>query len=159
MDDTTSNQAAVFGKCLEIFESRTSAYGEVWKQYGALSNLLSAARKIDRLMEMWWRGDGSVPAIHKDALDDAIDAMNYLAFFVRNATEGNLTGSVPVRPEHPTESAPCLRLVDEAYSGQTDSHKCPQCHRSLIGRPRACVEHGQPHETIDARNDWTPGSF
>jgi hypothetical protein len=90
-------QLEVFAEALRIFASRNAAYGDVWKQYGALSNLLSVARKVDRLMHSWWEGKGA-PAMHKDSLDDAIDNINYTAFFIRNAREGNITGSAPVRP-------------------------------------------------------------
>lgn len=84
---------AVLIECLRLHDSRTASYGKVWRRYGALSNLLSAARKVDRLMESWWRrGDGAVPTIHKDNLDDAYDAINYLVFMVRNARDANLTG-------------------------------------------------------------------
>ena len=89
----------VLAKAFGLHLQRTEAYGEVWKQYGALSNLLSAARKIDRLMNVWWRNDGSIPALHKDVLDDAYDAINYITFFIRNAQNGNIAGSVPSRPE------------------------------------------------------------
>jgi hypothetical protein len=94
-------QSEVFEKCLEINEDRSAAYGDVWRNYGAVSNLLSAARKVDRLMETWWDGliNGTAPGIHKDALDDAYDAINYLAFFIRNATDGNFTGERPERPD------------------------------------------------------------
>ena len=82
----------VLMECLCVHEGRTKAYGTVWKRYGALSNLLSAARKVDRLMEIWWRKGGSPQMLHKDALDDALDGINYLVFMIRNARNGNLTG-------------------------------------------------------------------
>lgn len=82
-------------KCLKLHNDRTRAYGTVWKRYGALSNLLSAARKVDRLMESWWRrGEGHAPALHKDNMDDALDAVNYLVFMMRNARAGNVTGDL-----------------------------------------------------------------
>lgn len=94
---TNSNLAHfnILMECLKVHDGRTKAYGTVWKRYGALSNLLSAARKVDRLMESWWRrGDGHAPALHKDNLDDAYDAINYLVFMIRNARSGNLTGDI-----------------------------------------------------------------
>lgn len=101
LESEDDGQASVFVEALKIYSSRSHAYGEVWKQYGAMSNLLNAARKIDRLMNSWWHEDKdieSVPILHKDALDDAFDALNYLAFFIRSAREGNLTGAKPTRP-------------------------------------------------------------
>lgn len=75
----------------ETYRERSQSYGQIWSNYGARANLLNAARKIDRLMESWWKGEG-IPALHKDNLDDAIDALNYLTFFIRCARDGNLTG-------------------------------------------------------------------
>ncbi len=102
----------VLMKCLQVYASRESAYGGVWKQYGPLSNLLSAARKVDRLMSIFWhRGDqyvgGSARAVeHKDALDDGIDGINYLAFFMRLKTpRGTITGNEPIRPEQSEEKS------------------------------------------------------
>lgn len=95
-------QLEVFVEALRIFESRNAAYGDVWMQYGALSNLLSVARKVDRTMEAWWHDSpGELPVMHKDALDDAIDLINYAVFFIRNARDGNVTGCAPDRPEVP----------------------------------------------------------
>lgn len=93
--------AEVLMKAHNLYEERTQSYGQVWRQYGGLSNLLNAARKIDRLMEVWWHGwnNGEAPVIHKEALDDAYDALNYLTFFIRSVGEGNITGSIPVRPD------------------------------------------------------------
>lgn len=95
------DQLKVFLEALEIYDSRTSAYGQVWKQYGALSNLLSVARKTDRLMEYWWHDQDmvEVPLLHKDSLDDAIDLINYTIFFIRNARVANITGDRPKRPD------------------------------------------------------------
>ena len=87
-------------RAVRLMAERTTAYGLVWKQYGALSNLLSAARKIDRLMNIWWFAtEDQPPALHKDALDDAMDAINYLGFFIQNAREGNILGTAPKRPD------------------------------------------------------------
>ena len=88
----------VLMEVMALYESRTEAYGQIWKQYGALSNLLSAARKTDRAMETWWHNPGAAPLMHKDSLDDALDTVNYLIFFIRNARVMNLTGTVPERP-------------------------------------------------------------
>lgn len=80
---------------------RTASYGLAWQRYGALSNLVNAARKVERLMGIWWDGNkGEIPALHKDALDDALDAINYLQFFITCARDGNLTGN---RRELPDE--------------------------------------------------------
>ncbi len=92
----------VFQRCMEVYDERREAYNDVWKNYGALSNLLQAARKVDRLMEIFWFNEGDIPALHKDVIDDALDGINYLTFFVRNATSGNIVGEQVNRPEAPT---------------------------------------------------------
>lgn len=95
-----TEQLKVMVQALAIYDGRRAAYGEVWRNYGALSNLLSMARKTDRLMESWWHGDtNSPPALHKDGLDDAFDQLNYTCFFIRNARVGNITGTAPERPD------------------------------------------------------------
>jgi hypothetical protein len=102
MDDTDQNvhQVLVLLEALQVYDQRSQHYGQSWKNYGALSNLLSSARKVDRLMEVWWDADADAPPVlHKDGLDDAIDLINYTVFFIRNARAGNLTGVRPVRPE------------------------------------------------------------
>jgi hypothetical protein len=93
-------QQMVFNKAYAIMAERTGAYSLTWQQYGALANLLNSARKIDRLMSIWWRGDDDeVPVLDKSLLDDAYDAINYIGFFIQEAEKGNLTGTVPVRPD------------------------------------------------------------
>lgn len=91
IDTTTTNltQLYTFIEALQIFDSR-KVYGDVWRRYGALSNLLSIARKVDRLMQIFWFGKGEID--HKDSLDDAYDLLNYTAFFIRNATDNNIKG-------------------------------------------------------------------
>lgn len=93
-DKNANDHSEVLDEALRIYVERSQSYGQVWTHYGARANLLNAARKIDRLMESWWRGEG-IPALHKDNLDDAIDAINYLTFFIRCARDGNLTGGKP----------------------------------------------------------------
>lgn len=66
---------------------------------GALSNLQNAARKVDRLLAAWTNGLDSPPLMHKDALDDAFDAINYLGFFIRNARLLNLFGNRTPMPD------------------------------------------------------------
>ncbi len=88
-NSTNLTQLNVLVEALQIFETR-KIYGDVWRKYGALSNLLSVARKADRLMEIFWHGPGELD--HKSSVDDAYDLINYAAFFIRNVTDGNLKG-------------------------------------------------------------------
>lgn len=79
----------VLVEALLIHETR-KIYGGIWRKYGALSNLLSIARKADRLMQIFWYGSGELT--HKNSTDDAYDLINYAAFFIRNVTDGNMKG-------------------------------------------------------------------
>lgn len=98
IENTLDNRQhfGVMLRCLVKVQVRTEAYGQVWKQYGGVANLLSAARKVDRLMSIFW--NGKEPEMHKDALDDAEDGINYLVFFMRLAAKDNLVGQAPQRP-------------------------------------------------------------
>lgn len=95
-NEDMKEQFSVFLEAMAIYWQRSHSYSEIWRQYGAMSNLLSVARKTDRMMESWHSlsegGD-----IHKDSMDDAIDLLNYCTFFIRNFRDGNLFGSAPER--------------------------------------------------------------
>lgn len=99
-------QFMVFMRALKLYNDRTAAYGQAWKQYGALSVLLSAARKVDRMMALWWFKSEEVldgkgkekPLLHKDNLDDPFDLLSYTAFFIRLAESASVYGNEPVRP-------------------------------------------------------------
>jgi hypothetical protein len=109
--DSIEEQADVFGRCTEIFRERNDRYHDTWKQYGALANLARSAQKVDRLMAVWWHEtDTTLAPLDPAMLDDAYDAINHLAFFIRCARIGNLTGEAPKRPEPGEEK---LRLVSD----------------------------------------------
>ncbi len=97
-NEGVQDQLIVFLTAVKIFDDRDKVYGDTWTTYGALNNLLRAATKVDRSMEIWWHDQGGNPLMHKDNLDDAIDAINYLAFFIRCVRAGNITGSKRFRP-------------------------------------------------------------
>jgi hypothetical protein len=82
-------QLNVLVEALLIHNSR-KIYGTVWQRYGWLSNLLSIARKADRLMQTFWFGPGSLD--HKPSTDDAYDLINYAVFFIRNVEADNARG-------------------------------------------------------------------
>ena len=99
------NQFLTLMQAFKTYDERSKSYGQAWKQFGALSNLLSVARKAKRLMEVWWYSDTDTyvdgkPMLHKDNLDDAVDLLNYTAFFMRQVMEGNLQGDPPNLPIH-----------------------------------------------------------
>lgn len=101
-----ARHARVLHEALDVVLHRSGSYGSVWQQYGALANLLQAARKVDRLMALWWHDRpvvGEEIALGKDALDDAMDAINYLAFFITMARDGSIIGEPPQRPVVPPD--------------------------------------------------------
>lgn len=107
LDNTQENrdQFEALMEPMVIFAERGKVYGDNWKFYGALNNLVRAATKVDRTMAIWWHdyadkylASDSARELHKDALDDAFDAINYLTFFIRLVREGNITGDQPIRP-------------------------------------------------------------
>lgn len=89
--DDNVNQLLVFAEALDTYEHRTPKYGQNWKRYGWLSNLSDILRKSDRLWSMYWTGKMNPM---EGGLDDAIDLLNYIAFFIRNAQDGNERGGV-----------------------------------------------------------------
>lgn len=100
ISDDNIEQLLVLMSALRIYDERAKIYGDTWTTYGGLNNLLRAATKVDRSMEIWWhdQSDNANPLMHKDNLDDAIDAVNYLVFFIRCVRAGNITGSKRTRP-------------------------------------------------------------
>ena len=121
--------AQALDEAATIMLNRTLSYGTVWQRFGAVSNLLNAARKVERLMVVWYDGqesydllgdDGKVvrriPALHKDALDDAFDAINYLAFFIQNARQGNITGDRRMHDALDRERTEAIQRIREIAS-------------------------------------------
>lgn len=77
-------------KALILFRERSRTYGRAWRRHGALGNLLKVDIKNSRLMEAFWFNEGEPE--HKDAADDALDMINYAAFFYGCKEEGNERG-------------------------------------------------------------------
>lgn len=103
---------SVFVGAMKIHAERSQAYGSAWRNYGAMSNLLSMARKIDRLMEVHWFGQQKI-VFHKDELDDALDVLNYTVFFMRNIVADNHFGNPQERPaEDPWEINPARPISE-----------------------------------------------
>lgn len=107
-NDENIEQLAVFLTALKLFDERNRTYRNIWETYGALSNLLRAATKVDREMEIWWHSSSLDCLGHKEALDDAFDALNYIVFFIRCVRNGNITGSKRARPVDPNGAASVL---------------------------------------------------
>lgn len=91
----TVEQFMTMMECVVIHHERSRKYGQAWRKYGALNNLLRLASKVERLIEQFWRSrfsDGA-PAIdlHNPDLDDAYDAVNYAVFMIRQGKAGQWT--------------------------------------------------------------------
>jgi hypothetical protein len=112
-NEETEQQLLVFLTALKLFDNRNRTYRNIWETYGALSNLLRAATKVDREMEIWWHSPELDCLQHKEALDDAFDALNYLAFFIRCVRSGNITGSKRPRPVDPNGASATLTSMLE----------------------------------------------
>lgn len=106
VNEDNNEQIGVLMQTMLVYVDRNEKYKNTWEQYGALSQLVRAAQKIDRLMSVWWFEPG-LGDLEEDAdrmplssadLDDAIDCINHLIFFIRCAQNGNLFGDRPERP-------------------------------------------------------------
>lgn len=134
--DDHPDSALFMSVLVDVFTTyldRDQSYGDIWKQYGAMSSLISVARKTDRLMALWWTKEEAPTlsehkrtALGKESLDDAVDLIAYTVFFFLNARAGNLFGEVPDRPTHPP--TPSMRGVKVTCEHGTDiSKRCDAC--------------------------------
>lgn len=120
--EETVQHLSHFLDALRVHSQRSKSYSDAWRHYGALSNLLTMARKIDRLMAVHWNPQGRLE-FHKDELDDAVDLLNYTVFFMRNVNAGNTYGSPPARPTS-VEVPPDLTLMaDDKVFHQNTPHQ------------------------------------
>lgn len=79
---------SMFVRAYQIYIERSKVHGTAWKRRGALNNLVRAATKLERVEEVYWYPD-NVPFDNIDLdLDDAFDALNYVAFFITQAERG-----------------------------------------------------------------------
>lgn len=98
---STAEHLEVMLEALQIHAQRTELYGDQWRESGALSNIDNAVRKTKRQRKQMdsamYAADIDVgygqSALAKGSDDDAIDAINYCTFFVRNIRNGNISGT------------------------------------------------------------------
>lgn len=146
--------AQTLDEAAAIMLARTLSYGTVWQRFGAVSNLLNAARKVERLMVVWYDGQESVelvgddgrtvqriPTLHKDALDDAFDAINYLAFFIQNARNGNITGDRRMINAMDREVADLVQRIRDCAS------------ETEVGQGGMCEELHKIADTLEQRSN------
>lgn len=70
--DTNVMQLQVFSEALKTFHSRDAKYGGLWEQYPAEMHAMHCQSKLSRMQ-----------VIQDEDLDDAVDLLNYAAFFIR----------------------------------------------------------------------------
>jgi hypothetical protein len=74
----------VFLEALRIYDERNNQYGPLWKNAGAAENFFDASRKARRVKAVVMSEGGF------NIDDDALDAINYLIFGIRNMREGRI---------------------------------------------------------------------
>lgn len=95
----TRAQLHVFLGALKVYVDREPKYRGGWRQRGWKGNVADVLRKVERVRSMFW--DQDYEPLKGDNADDIIDLMNYCAFFMRNADEGNRTGKREVPGQMP----------------------------------------------------------
>jgi hypothetical protein len=76
-----ANALDVFAFALEIMDERQEKYGDGWKKWGWRGQLIKMKDKERRVWSTFWKkGDKTAD------LDDAIDLLNYTAFFIMGIT-------------------------------------------------------------------------
>lgn len=85
------DHANVLQQALDIYVERNKDRGDAWKDAGWIGQLIEARKKLDRLWAIW-RTDRT-PS-EKD-IDEALDLINAVVFFVRCAEDNNKRGHWP----------------------------------------------------------------
>lgn len=89
LDITEDNidQMVVMVEAMQIYQEREQARGGLWKDAGALDSAHHLGSKGRRVLFAAQRDNFSA------AVDDAIDAVNYAVFYVRNWRAGRVAES------------------------------------------------------------------
>ena len=91
---TNLEQAKVLATALALFAERNTITPDAWRSAGYLGNLLNASGKVGRLMANLWYKTGENGRTEKP-IDNALDGITYLSFFVRMYEIGNERGNQP----------------------------------------------------------------
>jgi hypothetical protein len=83
-------QMQVYLDAFDVFLERNSRYEDLWRDYGWMDNLTHVRSKALRLVRKFWRNNA--PEANDNMLDDAVDLINYTAFFIRNYCDRNKWG-------------------------------------------------------------------
>jgi hypothetical protein len=84
----TREQLMIMMEALTVYQQREAQYAGAWKEFGALNNLVRLATKCKRLVNKYWTKSISDLMGQDVDFDDAIDAINYAVFFVRQGRMG-----------------------------------------------------------------------
>jgi hypothetical protein len=89
LEDTDDNreQLSVLVEAMAIYEEREAARGGLWKAAGANDSAHHLDSKGRRVVF------AANHAKHEAALDDALDAVNYAAFYARNVRAGRIASN------------------------------------------------------------------
>jgi hypothetical protein len=92
--DTEVDQLAVMLEAMVVMDNREAVYRDIWRNTGGVQNLKDAKKKVMRQLSVLSTlvPGNPKPVLQKDHLDDAIDAINYLVFAVRNIRQINFDG-------------------------------------------------------------------
>lgn len=89
-DDTYLIQAECFATALILMHERNEEVHDAWRAVGYLGQLLALYGKATRLMNnLWWHKS---KGRSENPLDNAVDALNYAAFFMRCWLAGDERG-------------------------------------------------------------------
>lgn len=72
-------QARVLLLALDIYAERNVKYRDNWRRSGWRGIVVRVRERSDRLWDMMWPGTGEP----EEAVDDAVDLINFAAFLVR----------------------------------------------------------------------------
>lgn len=83
----TAHQLHVMLQALAIYDERNKDYNDNWVRMGWRGLLIRIRERADRLWDKWWDRE---QAETRDE-DDALDLINFAAFFVRAQRNGMTT--------------------------------------------------------------------
>jgi hypothetical protein len=92
--DAEACQAVVFLEALKVYAERK--YNDNWVRFGWRGCLFRLRERVERLWDNLWDATPPPTDFTKwcgENLDDAIDMINFAAFFVRAVRENNRDGS------------------------------------------------------------------
>ena len=85
-------QMAVMLEAYHKYLERNAVYENLWQDYGWMDTLTHVRSKAMRIVRKFWRDETAPKATAALHLDDALDLVNYVVFFIRNVREGNRWG-------------------------------------------------------------------